>query len=521
MLDNKISKVNIRPGVSILSVLPHLNYRPWFALAEFVDNSIQSFQEYRDELIQAEGFDYGLKVNIEIDSKDDGSITIRDNAAGIHGKDFSRAFRPAELPPNRSGLCEFGMGMKSAACWFSPVWTVRTSALGDSVERVVKFDIERIINDEIEELNVDVREIDPKVHYTEIVLSQLHRIPFGRTVAKIKEHLCDIYRVFTRRGDLSLFLNGEPLTYAPPEILVAPYYRNLDGPPIEWKKEFQFDFGLGLNASGFAAIRKTASTTRAGFALFRRDRLIQGSADEGYRPDFIFGSSNTFVYQRVFGEIHLQGFEVSHTKDGFQWDENEQPFLELLKEHLNSDEMPLLQQAREHRVKRNPHDFSRGATDATARTAKTIQNHVSPAIEGLSTENTSENAPEEALEEAEKAPSRHTIDVKINGENWRIIIELTYDHAIGDWLTLSDNITEEKELDAKEEGFRVIGLRMSLAHPFMERFSGVNCEQIEPLLRLAAAIGFAEVVARDSGVRMAGAIRKNINYLLREALWQT
>jgi hypothetical protein len=32
-------KVNIRPGVSVLSVLRHLNYSPWFALAELVDNS--------------------------------------------------------------------------------------------------------------------------------------------------------------------------------------------------------------------------------------------------------------------------------------------------------------------------------------------------------------------------------------------------------------------------------------------------------------------------------------------------
>ena len=55
--------------------------------------------------------------------------------------EFPRAFRPAELPPDRSGLCEFGMGMKSAACWFARQWEVRTSALGEPVERTVSFDI--------------------------------------------------------------------------------------------------------------------------------------------------------------------------------------------------------------------------------------------------------------------------------------------------------------------------------------------------------------------------------------------
>lgn len=45
-----IKKVDIRPGVSVLAVLRHLNYRPWFALSEFVDNAVQSFSQNRDQL---------------------------------------------------------------------------------------------------------------------------------------------------------------------------------------------------------------------------------------------------------------------------------------------------------------------------------------------------------------------------------------------------------------------------------------------------------------------------------------
>ena len=47
----------------------------------------------------------------------------------------------------------------------------------------------------------------------------------------------------------------------------------------------------------------------------------------------------------------LKDFNVSHTKDGFQWDENEEPFLELLKEELNADPIPLLNQAEGYRVR--------------------------------------------------------------------------------------------------------------------------------------------------------------------------
>ena len=37
------NKINIRPNVSMLSVLKFLEYETWFALAEFVDNAIASY----------------------------------------------------------------------------------------------------------------------------------------------------------------------------------------------------------------------------------------------------------------------------------------------------------------------------------------------------------------------------------------------------------------------------------------------------------------------------------------------
>src|SRR5688572_134017 len=105
-------KVSIRPGVSILSILKHIQYDPWYALAEFVDNSIGSFQRYEKELKEVDGPNYILKVHIDFNDTDN-KITIRDNAAGIHAEDYARAFRAAEIPPDNTGLSEFGMGMKS------------------------------------------------------------------------------------------------------------------------------------------------------------------------------------------------------------------------------------------------------------------------------------------------------------------------------------------------------------------------------------------------------------------------
>ena len=92
------------------------------------------------------------------------------------------------------------MGMKSAACWFAPQWHVRTSAVGEPVTRTVRYEIANIVNDEIEELDIEEVPEETDHHYTEIVLEDVFHVPVGRTVAKLKEHLTDIYRVFIREG---------------------------------------------------------------------------------------------------------------------------------------------------------------------------------------------------------------------------------------------------------------------------------------------------------------------------------
>lgn len=500
------STVSIRPGVSVLSVLRHLNYKPWYALAEFVDNALQSFLANRARL---GGDAVRLSVEILLDADPPARLTIRDNAGGIEQAVYPRAFRPAEIPSDRSGLSEFGMGMKSAACWFAPRWRVRTSAIGEPTEKTVSFDIDSIVRDSIEELAVQEQPAAEGAHYTEVVLEGLYRAPMGRTLGKIKEHLAGIYRMFTREGTLELLFNGERLIYETPAVLNAPFYKTPTVDPVAWRKEIDFDFGGGLTVRGFAALRERASVSEAGFALFRRRRLIQGSADEGYRPEFVFGKSNSYRYQRLFGELELAGFAVSHTKDGFAWDENEETFLELLREQLDEPPLCLLEQAEEHRTRQSRGEVQAGAETATERTARAIEKEVPPVLESL---NGAQAAVEPPALELPQVPlvTKRVIELEHRGINWRITLELSDDPALSDWLEIADT--------PNSSGPRVIGLRLALAHPFMERFGGATADRLEPLIRLAAAIGLAEITARDSGVRSAGTIRRNINSLLRDGL---
>jgi len=510
MNPKSIDTINIRPGVSILSVLKHLNYKPWYALAEFVDNSLQSYIDHKDEIQKLEGSGFKLRVNIDFDSTENGKITIRDNAAGIYEKDYARAFRPAAIPPENSGLSEFGMGMKSAACWFAEKFIVRTGALGEPVAREVYFDVDKIIRDSIEELNIKSESKEEHIHFTSIVLEGLHKPIQGKTIAKINEHLTSIYREFFRNNTLDLVINGESLIYADPKILNAPFYKDDSGESIEWRKKINFDFGNGLSVSGFAALLETASVSNAGFSLFRRSRVIEGSVDESYRPEYIFKKSNSFTYQRLFGELHLEGFEVSHTKDGFRWEDNEETFLQLLEEHLDSNPLPLIRQAEGHRVRPRPEELKRAAETATKQTAEAIERDAPHVIESQLDSSPDIIVPPTELSEVMKA-SRRVIDLEINNSPWQITLELSIDPAIVDWVDISNQPSLSKDTWK-------VGVRMSLVHPFMKQFAGSDPEKVEALLRVATAIVLAEVTAIQSAVRGASTVRRNINQYLKEAL---
>lgn len=507
--------VNIRPGVAILSVLRHLNYKPWYALAEFVDNSLQSFLVHEKSLRSAEGVAAKLHVSIEIDVKDGGRIVIRDNAGGIRRDDFARAFRAAEVPADRTGLSEFGMGMKSAACWFARRWSVRTSVIGESKAYRVDFNVDRIVADCIEELEIEEIPVQASSHFTEIVLCDLHNPPIKKKIGKIKEHLTSIFRVFIDEGTMTLELKGETLGYSQPKILNAPHFK-FGGESILWRKEIAFDFGDGQRATGFAALREEGSLSLAGFALFRRKRLIQGSAEDSYRPVTIFGQPNSYRFQRLFGEVHLEGFNVSHTKDGFQWEDLEDIFLELLREYLDDDPIPLLAQAEGYRSRQKPQDFRDTAQAAADQTGDAIKKHVPEVLD-----DEMQAGLDEPIALPEKLPAVilmagvRIIDVDLQGMPWRIQLELVADPAVGDWLSVADQ--KPKEVKDGEASRRCVYLRLSLLHPFMERYCLNDTASIEAMLRVAASLGLAETAARISGVKYAGRIRDNVNELLRRA----
>ena len=112
-------------------------------------------------------------------------IRITDNAGGIAFDDFLRAFQPANVPPDASGLNEFGMGMKSASIWFSNKWQVRSTAIDENIERTVRFDLETVQDKEESGLDVANRQVPESGHRTEIELEDVNR--FQKTTRQKKK----------------------------------------------------------------------------------------------------------------------------------------------------------------------------------------------------------------------------------------------------------------------------------------------------------------------------------------------
>lgn len=505
--------INIRPKMGVFSVLAHLEYKPWFALAEYVDNSYQSYQENLDRIRRIEGPDARLKVEITID-RPRKRILIKDNAGGIAFGDFSRAFRPAEVPPNRGGLSEFGMGMKSASCWFSPVWSVRTSAIGDPVERKVSFDVEKIVSEEIEDLEIKEKRVSAEAHYTVVELRKVRSLPATKTHTKIKTHLTDIYRHFLRDGEMELFFDGERLSFKEPAILVAPRYNNngrpVDKNDIEWRKEVDIQIGLRRRVHGFVALRKKLSNTLAGFSLFRRGRVIEGSGENKYQPQEIMGAAGGFPAKRVFGELHLEGFEVSHTKDGFRWaDDEEERFLSELKKAINSNPAPLLRQAKNYRESAREDTPIKVIKKAIESTTAVIEQHGPNIVPSIKATPVSTDKPPESLTKS-RASASETKEIVFTAdyEEWTISLELSRDESVQDWLDISEKADPEK---------RTLGVRIGLASDFVTAMvDRTDVREVELITRIGAGLALSESLARAGGAKLVGEVRTNLNRILNE-----
>ena len=225
--------------------------------------------------------------------------------------------------------------------------------------------------------------------------------------------------------------------------------------------------------------------------------MIEGSADETYRPTKIFGSSNSFRYQRLCGELHLEGFEVSHTKDGFRWEEYEEEFLDLLKEELEKEPANLLDQAEGFRAKLHRKSIEQQTRLASEVVALVIERDLPAVITEDETHHVDPAPIPLKLPPLAATLTERVIRVKTSDSSWRLTVRTTIDPAIGEWL----KIGEHRRGDGEDQSINLIEMQISLAHPFVERFAGASNENVELFIRMAAAYALSLRLGEAAGRR--------------------
>ena len=318
-------QLEIKIGHENFANYKRLAYKWWYALAEFVDNASQSYFDNRPELDSAFTDEQEVFRVVIVTGKD--FIRINDNAMGMDLDALSRAMLVGVPPANSTGRCRYGLGMKTAACWIGDSWKIITTKLGDPTEYTVEVNVGEIVKGNMHP-PTEERAVEESAHYTTIEIREHNRPMRGRTISKVKEYLASIYRIDIASSKMVLTYNDEELEwtrYQDDEFLAR-----RDGGRYRQKFIFEIDSQPEKKVvEGWVGVLQKGSRSKAGFSILHRQRVIKGWPDS-WRPEKIYGQGgrNDLINQRLVGEINLEDFEVTHTKDDINWSADEEELVE-------------------------------------------------------------------------------------------------------------------------------------------------------------------------------------------------
>lgn len=495
-----VREVTVRPGVGMLALFPAMSYKAWYAIGEFVDNALQSWKANHKQLVEAFGDRARLEIEVEFNEASK-TIIVSDNAAGISATDIPRAFRPASPPADTSGLSQFGIGMKSAATWYSSDFSITTTALHENVRRTVRFDVPAIVESDLPTIPLLEEPADPLEHGTKLVLSNLNQpIPKGRTLWKIRDYLQSIYRTFVADPEVRIVVQGKELGPVDPGLLTAPRWDRPHEPPVKWRKDIDITLPSGAHVTGWAGLLNKGRAKQAGFALLYRGKVVKGAggaandAEDGYKPYEIFGAPNSFESQRLIGELNVANVPVTHTKDALLWEgDDEDRLIRELAEVLDSEPLPLLRMARGHRVTERGRNAQRVVKNALDSVARSIEAPTPdrPTIESAAQPAAVRYDPSTLADPVEHTIALSALSSTLTNMSIRVLVIDQPDTA-DRWIRLTQNDDEQGNRDEWT-------LELNRSHRFMQSFANVPTMDIEPIIRLVIAFALVQTRAERSG----------------------
>jgi hypothetical protein len=235
-------------GPEIILSYKRLAYEAWYALAEFVDNSTQSYfnnKKKLDKAYAADGSRLTVEISIGRDSRGD-FIRVTDNSIGMSEAELENAVYIGRPPLDTRGRSRYGLGLKTGASWFGDLWTVETKKLGETTRHKITVDVPKVAEGKLTLPHKKERSTADE-HGTTIEIRRLHRKLSGRALGKAKEYLSSLYRRDIANRVLVLKVNGEPLSWD--AILINASLLNT------MEKSLRRHLALGLVTRGFLAGR--------------------------------------------------------------------------------------------------------------------------------------------------------------------------------------------------------------------------------------------------------------------------
>ena len=459
-------ELDIRPEAGILEVFSRLSYKSWYAIAEFVDNSTQSFFS-NEEKLKEENIN---KVHIQIKySPIENELIITDDAYGMELEDFKRAVKLDSKSANPNTRNEFGMGLKTAASWFGEIWSVESTQLGSGKKYFTEVNIPFLRKENINSVKINTTNCQKQEHGTTIHIRNLTKQISTKTHSKICSLLESMYRRDLESGKVSIdFITGNNKK----ELHFTPY-DPLSYKGEVWKENIDYTFefkGTDHQVKGFVGILKDKKSggqsgfVNAGFALFRRNRVIIGGEGQNYKPSEIFGEAQSTIAHKLYGEIDLDDFPVNQAKDGFIWDNGlEEEFLKSLKLRIKKM-IALASKTVQERI---------AESTLSEETSNVTQEKVQPYVEKIS-ENNSKNfsmplssIPQDLFDEyiqvsnkKEKySESVRTYEIKMN-QIQKTTFKISWKEADSkDWI------------DVRNDADDVVELYININHQFFKPFS--------------------------------------------------
>lgn len=499
--------ISFRATQGVYLTYKSYTYKAPQVFGEFIDNAIQSYEDHKN-LLTVDDPHFKLKVEIEIEWYMDSDsvvkakkITIRDNAAGMTAERFAIAFDLANPDAARTGMNEFGVGMKAAASWLGNKWHIETTSVTDKVTRVLDVNLTEICNNDIRELESKETIIPDAPHGTTIVIEELwdENVIKKNSVEELNKSIASIYRYFLRRKELQISVGEEILDFEDYEVLEAPSYKDPDGESIKWKCNVTTADTKGHSLSGFVALLKDTKDERRGVVIMRNHRVVLGfdPKDRTIGKEFM-GQIGSAKYRRVFGELEITGFKVAFGKNQV----NDQDLLEALctqaagKLKLNG--VSLLTQCDKYKSRKKP------APQPTPTPTPTPEPPV-PGPEPVPTPPEPTPVPTPTPGQTSTPPSPTPVGViasgrfRFGGVSYQIILK---------------NSSESPELfwnDLSQKSSNILICKVNLSHPFFRSFGRPERQTIAMIKALSIAKFKATIDSAGSATAMMNEFNQIIN----------